>query len=253
MPLWYEASFVQTMKWIYLLLLPNLLTAQPTIEWYRAFGGNSHEEPKAIIATKDGGSLIASHSSSHDGDAPGTLGAFDYWVIKLDSSGELEWSKGYGGSYNDIPRAIIQEDDGSYVIAGYTESNDFDVSGFHGGQFDCWLIKLSANGDLLWQKTYGGSEWDDCWDLKKCLDGGYIFVGSSESSDYDLTENKGKDDYWIVKTDQAGNIQWQKSYGGSNEDFAYHVELTDDGGYLVAGQSASTDGDVGPLNGNVDY
>jgi hypothetical protein len=127
-----------------------------------------------------------------------------------------------------------QTADGGCFAAGYTESNDYDVSGNHGGFYDGWVVKLSALGDIQWQRTLGGSGWDDIWSAQQTSDNGYILAGRSSSTDGDVTENKGYLDFWIVKLDENGNILWQKSLGGSMDDVPQSIKQTSDGGYIAA-------------------
>jgi len=189
------------------------------------------------------GYVVAGFTVSDDGDVAVNYGFSDFWVIKFDSLGALQWRKNFGGSSFEAAYAIKQTTDGGYIVAGYTESNDIDVSGNH-GQEDAWLLKLDSIGNILWQKCLGGSKWDEAKDIQLTIDGGYILIGRSSSTDGDVTGNNGSLDYWVVKLSASGQIEWQKSFGGSDYDFGYTVFPTSDGGYIVAGESQSTDGDI---------
>ena len=124
----------------------------PVIAWQMALGGTSSEEAHALIQTTDGGFAIAGTTQSDDGDVLGFQGVSDFWIVKLDVDGVLQWQRTFGGSFWDMAFAIVQSSDGGYVAAGRTESDDGDVSGNHGG-YDIWVVKLDAAGDLQWQRT----------------------------------------------------------------------------------------------------
>jgi len=227
------------------------VVAQPTIQWQKAFGGNGYDDGYSIQQTSDGGYIIAARTSSTD--LFGYHGGHDVWILKLDNNGSVQWKKVFGGTINEGPRSILQTPDGGYLFVGYTSSNNFDVSGNHGGDFDGWVVKLSSNGVIQWQKTLGGSGRDEIWSAQLTTDHGYILAGRSSSTDGDATANNGKIDYWIVKLSQIGEIEWQKVFGGSEDDLAYAIKQTSDGGYIVAGETASANGDVTGLRGNVDF
>ncbi len=225
--------------------------AQPTIEWQRSFGGTQYEEAFRTQQTTDGGYIVAGYSRSTDLDITDNHGGYDCWVLKLSPLGEPEWKKSYGGTNNEWAYSIQQTMDGGYIMAGFSQSNNFDVSGNHGGP-DFWVVKLSQTGGLQWQKSMGGSGWEEAFAIQQTTDGGYIVVGLSDSSDGDLNSNNGATDFWVVKLDSLGEITWQKSLGGSHHDHANAVKQTPDGGYIIAGQASSNDGDASGLNGASD-
>jgi Secretion system C-terminal sorting domain len=223
-----------------------------TIQWQKSYGGSWYEYFGNIRQTIDGGYIISGSSSSNDGDVTGNHGADDYWVVKIDSSGTIQWQKSYGGSNNDGGYCIQQTIDGGYIIAGTTSSIDGDVTGNHGGM-DYWIVKTDQTGTIQWQKCYGGSYDDVGLSINQLTDGGYLIAGLSTSNDGDVTGNHGWNDYWVVKTDLSGIIQWQKCYGGSGDDRAIDIQVTADGSYIIAGFSDSNDGDVTGNHGSYDY
>ena len=150
----------------------------------------------------------------------------------LSQTPEIYWEHSIGGSNDDRAHAIQQTLDGGYVVGGYSNTTDGDVTGNH-GTIDYWLAKLNSSGEIEWEKSYGGSAYDQCYDLKITPDGGYLLVGKSNSSDGDVPDNQGSYDYWIVKTDNLGNIEWSKSYGGSGSDAAFSCDISPDGGYII--------------------
>ena len=228
------------------------LSAQPTIEWQKTYGGSYFDQAYSIEQTTDGGYIVAGSTASTDGNVFGNHGGYDFWVLKLSTVGTIQWKKVLGGSNNERAQSIHQTSDGGYIVAGSTMSNNFDVSGNH-GDFDAWIVKLSSSGALEWQRALGGSAEDDAFSFQQTDDGGYIIAGSSSSIDGDVSSNQGDQDFWIIKLNNTGMIEWQKSLGGSNQDIAYSIKQTSDGGYIVAGQTASYDGDISWMNGNFDY
>lgn len=234
-----------------LFFLASLLTAQPAIEWQKAFGGSKDDTQYDIQNTSDGGTIMAGMTYSNDGDATLNHGEQDFWVVKLNVAGDIEWQKSLGGSSYDGAHSIQQTSDGGYIIAGYTYSNDGDVSGYH-GKADCWVVKITHEGEIQWQKAFGGTGSDSAISAIQTIDGGYIVAASTESNDGDVSGNPGTDDIWVIKLSNAGDIQWQKLLGGSAADFATSIQQTNDGGYIVAGHTCSNDGDVTGFHGVAD-
>src|SRR6478735_7524117 len=219
------------------------LGSSGNIEWQKSLGGSGADGATSIKQTPDNGYIIAGISYSNDGDVSGNHGDADLWIIKLGSSGNIEWQKSLGGSLEDWAYSVNLTTDGGYIIAGYANSDDGDVSGNHGSA-DCWIVKLNNVGTIEWQKSLGGSNSDVSYSSQQTTDGGYIIAGGSDSDDGDVTSNYGARDYWIVKLDGNGNITWQKNFGGSNDDAALSVQQTSDGGYIASGIARSNDVDV---------
>lgn len=188
------------------------------IQWQKAIGGSGSEIPHAIQQTADGGFVIGGLTRS--------FGALykDYYVVKLDSSGELEWQKRYGGESGDVIRFVKQVSDGGYLVAGYSHS--FDLRG------DILLLKLDSDGDVEWQKRYGGAKFEEpCCILE--VPGGYIVMEQSSSF-------TGSTDAWIFKIDFEGDFIWQRTFGGpGGMDELSSAELTEDGGFVAAGETRS--------------
>ncbi|MFN0215832.1 MAG: T9SS type A sorting domain-containing protein [Saprospiraceae bacterium] len=235
-----------------LLQFSVFLSAQPGIQWQQTFGGTEYEDSKSIQQTRDGGYIVAGTAYSEDGDVGPTHGYDEFWILKLDSLGTIQWKRAYGGSELDDAFSIQLTSDGGYIAVGFTRSNDGDVSGHH-GYYDAWVLKLDSTGNIQWQKCLGGSGWEEAWDVQQTTDGGYIVVGRSGTPDGDVTTNHGSLDYWVIKLNDTGQIEWQKSLGGGLLDLAYSVVQTADGGYIVAGESNSPDGDVTNVHGSSDY
>ena len=228
------------------------LNSSGNIQWQKSLGGSDDDEAYSIQQTNDGGYIIAGLSGSNDGNVTGNHGDWDYCIVKLNSSGNIEWQECLGGSSNDYAISIQQTNDGGYIVAGSSESSDGDVTGNH-GHFDCWLVKLNFNGNIQWEKCIGGSDGEGALSIQQTTDSGYIVAGYSSSEDGDVTGNNGASDYWIVILNSSGNIERQKSLGGSSIDYANSIRKTSDGGYIVAGWSISNDGDVIGNHGKYDY
>lgn len=228
------------------------LDASGNLQWQKALGGSAGDFGYSVQQTSDDSFIVAGSNHSTDGDITGNHGDVDCWVVKLSATGALQWQQSLGGTGAEYAGAIRQTTDGGYIMAGTTYSNDGQVSGNHGGG-DAWIVKLDGEGSLQWQKTLGGSAGEDPNAIQQTSDGGYIVAGTSSSNDGDVTGNHGADDFWIVKLDGVGTIQWQESLGGSDFDSPASVQHTSDGGYIVAGDSYSTDGNVTGNHGNVDF
>ncbi len=219
------------------------LDANGTIQWEKNYGGSGNERVESIIQTIDGGYIFAGFSGSTDGDVTGNNGSTDYWIVKLDTIGTIQWEKNLGGSGSEGANSIYETTDGGYIIAGESDSNDGDVSNNNGND-DYWVVKIDNLGNLLWEKSYGGSSGEVAYAVLPTNDLGYLVIGESISNDGNVSNNNGGRDYWVVKLDSIGNLVWQKNYGGSSFDRGKSVVQTQDGGYVIAGRSGSNDGDV---------
>jgi len=223
-----------------------------TLVWENNLGGSNNDFDPSLQQTTDGGYIIAGVSSSIDGDVGGNNGDYDFWIVKLDSSGDLVWETNLGGSNNDMAYSIQQSTNGGYIVAGQSWSNDGDVGG-NNGSSDIWIVKLDASGTLVWENNLGGSNYDEAQSIQQTTDDGYIVAGLSYSNDGDVGGNNGYEDYWILKLDTNGGLVWETNLGGSYDDGAQSIQQTTDGGYIVAGRSDSNDGDLGGNNGSYDY
>ena len=277
------------------------------IEWQKTYGGKSNDFATSIMQTSDDGYIVAGNTNSTDSNIVGHQGGYDFWVIKLNPTGKLQWQKSLGGSAADYANSIQQTKDGGYIVGGYSASWDGDVnktildsvawigklnpdgnlewgkiigsgndkvvsikqtteggyiaavnhmliiSGMPPSYITQYsFIKLDALGNTEWDKIYGGAKEDVMTSLTIAADGGYIASGYSNSADGDVTGVKGKYDYWILKVDVNGNKLWQKTMGGTENDYAHSIANTEDGGYIVAGETLSKDGDVVYTHGQSD-
>lgn len=219
--------------------------------------GIDTEAARKIITTADGGFLIVGYvQGSGKTVAAYNGGGADFWVVKLDSAGQFQWQKNYGGSGTDHAYGAVQTSDGNYVIAGWTNSPvSGDITVAKGGE-DVWMIKIDANGGLLWEKSYGGSKDERGWGLAYSSSLGLYLTGYTNSTDGDVTGFHGtsnESDMWVINIDDAnGNITWNKAYGGLQRDQGYDIVFTPAFEIVVVGASASTDGDraTGAIAGN---
>lgn len=256
----------------YLLLLGAVFTnaqVSPQVEWAKNLGSTGGDEGWGIANTPDGGYIAIGNTYMVDGDVSENYGIYDYWVAKLDSSGNIEWTKNYGGTNSDQARKIVPTPDGGYILGGMTDSNNMDVSGTHGDywyegewygdyQDDYWIVKIDSVGNIEWQKTLGGNYRELLNDIKVTSNGNYIISGTSNSNSGDVTDSHQTDggydmDAWVVNLDNQGNIVWQKAYGGYDGSSGFaSIEQTVDGGYIAAGSTSAIGGDAPPLKGIAD-
>lgn len=229
------------------------LSAAGVIQWQKCYGGTNVDQGYWIQQTSDGGYIVAGYTKSTNGDVTGAHGNWDVWVIKLSNTGTLLWQKTYGGSSLDAATSIMETSDGGFVIGGYTQSIDGDVTGHHSpGKYDAWVVKISSTGVLQWQRALGGENYDNAGTVKQTADGGYIVTAYTTSGGGDLSGSIGNGDYWVVKLDNAGILQWQKVFGGTDWDAPNDVIQLADGNYLVAGFAQSVDGDITNNHGQKD-
>lgn len=223
----------------------------PEIEWGKSLGGSRKDFVRSAQQTKDGGYIFVGDTNSDDGDIARNNGNSDVWVVKMDSKGEVSWIKNMGGSLNDYAYSIQQTSEGGYILAGYSYSNNGDVSGNHGG-CDVWIIKLSSSGSITWRKCLGGSGDDYAYSIQQTSEGGYIIAGATFSDKGAFTGNHGGGDAWVVKITSSGSITWSKCLGGSGDDYANGIQQTSDGGYIISSTSYSNSGDVAGNHGKYD-
>lgn len=229
------------------------------IIWKKSFGFGGDEEGFSIIETIDGGILACGYLDVTASGGQGNSlmyrnvlhGVGDFWVIKMDYDGEVEWRRYYGGSNNDRAYDLLETDNGQFIIVGSTESNDFDISNSN-GSYDFWIIKLSNKGELIDEYTFGGSEIDNCYKIIQNDSKSYILVGNTRSQDGDILDNKGFSDIWVINMSIDGEILWQKTYGGSSFDSASGICRTQDGHFMIVGNTRSIDGDIDKNKGQND-
>jgi hypothetical protein len=191
--------------------------ADGNIQWSRTYGGTNDDRAYSVVQTSDGGYAITGYTASFG------AGWWDFWLVKTNSFGGIQWTRTYGGTSNEEAKSVIQTSDGGYAIAGSTAS-------FGAGFYDFWLIKTDSAGNIQWNKTYGGADYEEAHSMVQTSDGGYAIAGRT------WYFGTGSADSWLVKTDAAGNMEWNKTYGGADYEEAYSMVQTSDGGYALAGE-----------------
>ena len=187
--------------------------------WDKTFGGSRDDEGYSVQQTTDGGYILLGYTWSYG------AGKYDFWLIKIDASGNKQWDKTFGGTESDAGHSVRQTSDGGYILLGGTRS-------YGAGESDIWLIKTDAQGNKQWDRTFGGTENDSGISIQQTTDGGYILLGVTESY------GAGKRDIWLVKTDAQGNKQWDKTFGGTKNDWGASVQQASDGGYILLGETS---------------
>jgi len=234
------------------------LDAFGTIIWEKSFGFTGHDHAYSVLQTNDGGFFMTGFldvtASGGEGNSrlQNTLhGVGEFWCHKLDANGNIVWRKYFGGSSNDRSFDAVQANDGGFVITGFSESNDFDISNSK-GSYDYWVIKLDISGNLIWEKSIGGSEIDQSRSLVKTEDNGYIIAGNSFSTNGDIATNLGNSDFFLTKLNNSGDIVWRQNYGGSDFDYATSINTFSDG-FVVSGYSKSADQQLTSNYGENDF
>lgn len=220
-------------------------------EWQRSLGGSGSDHLYCVNLTREGGYILGGSSNSpKSGDKLNeNLGLDDFWVIKLNPAGEEEWQFTLGGKGMDILLSIQQTQDKGFILGGTSDSsmgqnadeNPYQKSEQSRGSMDFWVVKISEQGDLEWQRTIGGKYYDVLRSIQQTQDEGYILGGysNSKASGEKSEDNQGEGDFWIVKLDKEGNIQWDRTMGGDKDDSFFTLRITKDNGFLVGGSSNS--------------
>ena len=224
------------------------MDAEGNKQWDKRFGGTSEDDVAAIQQTADGGYLIGGTSGSGaNGDkTQGSQGGYDYWVIRVDASGNTLWDRRFGGNRDDIMMDMCKTTDGGFVLAGYSESG---ISGDKTqdnrnpgeGTADYWVVKIDSVGNKVWDKRFGGGLDDYLNSIRATNDGGYILGGTSQSdSGFDKTHhNFSYNDIWLVKIDSVGSKLWDWDFGGTVGNEFDMLQQTKDHGFILAGASGA--------------
>jgi hypothetical protein len=190
-----------------------------TLEWEETYGGSSEEYGRSVVQTSDGGYAAVGYTYSYG------AGGKDVYLVRTDADGAMLWDETYGGTSNDDGFCMIETSDGGFAIAGSTQS--------FGSSWSAYLIRTSASGALLWQEYYGGSGIDAAASLVQTPDGGYAILGRTYSY------GAGSEDFYLVRTDSTGNMQWYKTFGGAEIEEGNSIDQTSDGGFILGGYTSS--------------
>lgn len=231
------------------------LSSLGALEWSTVYGGFWDENGNAIIQTSDGGYILAADSGSEDGDvtannSQGSQQFQDYWIVKLTATGGISWERNYGGTMSDWTTDIKQKSNGNYLISGHVSTGNVDVNQSLGGT-DIWVIELDDQGNLVTQKSLGDALEDRSKKIFLTSDGGYVVGGNSDSGGL-VNNNHGEQDFWVVKVNSAGTIEWNNSYGGSSFENMRGMAQTASGGFILTGTTTSSDGDITSSLGSTD-
>ena len=214
------------------------------ITWQACYGGSDSEDQLVGIFESENGYFILGSTRSNDGDITFNHGNGDIWLIAIDSIGTLLWEKCYGGSNTEYAANIISDNNSFYYIGGWVSSTDGDVQSLHHGAWDRWVIKINSNGDIIWEKCYGGS-YSDYGGLLLLLDNGNIIVYSATAShDGDVPVNYGYLDAWLMIINPEGEILQNKVFGNSGQNNIFDIVQTSDGGFFIVSSADSNEGMV---------
>ncbi|MCR5860903.1 T9SS type A sorting domain-containing protein [Flavobacterium sp. J372] len=219
------------------------------VSWEYNFGGSNEDWASDIVETASGDLVVSGWSRSSNGDVLLNKGLGDYWILRLNQNGIKQQSFTYGGTDDDNATSLVVNPDGTMIVAGetFSENNNVTCRNPSTCESDFWLIKLSETGIILWAKCFGsvysGTNFFNRPEaIIRTNDNGYMIVGYGR--DNSVQNSFGGFDFWAIKIDDNGNLQWKKNYGGQGDDRAYSVRQTIDGGYVIAGSSWSNDGQV---------
>jgi len=210
-------------------------------EWVKTFGGSGGDLGISISNAPDGGFILTGYGDSNDGDFAGLNKGFDdILVMKINSTGEKQWIKTFGGTGDDRGFSIAQTQDAGYILTGTSTSNDGDFAGLNKGIDDIMVIKVNSTGEKQWIKTFGGSEKDYGRSIVSTTDGGYIITGHYRSGDGDFAGlSYASNDLYIIKLNSTGGKQWTKTFAGVGDDLGNSIFQTMDGGFVVTGRTGS--------------
>ena len=220
--------------------------------WIKNFGGTGSESFGKMQLTNDGGFIVVGNVSTPGGDIPTIRGMTDVFAVKLDANGNKQWSNTYGGTDSDAAYDVIQTSSGGYAIVGNTYSVNGDFTGNKGGA-DGFIIKLDSGGTVESTQLYGGTGTDTLRAILELKDGSFVVVGSSSSTNGDITGTKGSTDAWVMNIAKNGNVKWSKNYGGSGVDNANGLFTDASGNIMLFGTTMSSDGDIVNPKGSTDF
>ena len=237
-----------------------LIDSKGDIIWEKSYGFSGHDHAYNIIKTKDGNlffngflDVTASRGLGSTKKVGKSIkhGVGEFWCHKIDLDGNILWRKYFGGTNNDRSYDSVETSDGDFLIVGSSESNDIDISSPK-GSYDIWVIKLSSNGDLLWERSYGGSKYETANSIMQSADKKIHILGSTLSNDKNISFQMGSSDFWLLTIDSDGNLLSEQTFGGSNFDKGKKIEIDSKDNLWLTGYSRSIDFDFSSNKGKND-
>ena len=237
-----------------------LIDSKGDIIWEKSYGFSGHDHAYNIIKTKDGNlffngflDVTASRGLGSTKKVGKSIkhGVGEFWCHKIDLDGNILWRKYFGGTNNDRSYDSVETSDGDFLIVGSSESNDIDISSPK-GSYDIWVIKLSSNGDLLWERSYGGSKYETANSIIQSADKKIHILGSTLSNDKNISFQMGSSDFWLLTIDSDGNLLSEQTFGGSNFDKGKKIEIDSKDNLWLTGYSRSIDFDFNSNKGKND-
>ena len=237
-----------------------LIDSKGDIIWEKSYGFSGHDHAYNIIKTKDGNlffngflDVTASRGLGSTKKVGKSIkhGVGEFWCHKIDLDGNILWRKYFGGTNNDRSYDSVETSDGDFLIVGSSESNDIDISSPK-GSYDIWVIKLSSNGDLLWERSYGGSKYETANSIIQSADKKIHILGSTLSNDKNISFQMGSSDFWLLTIDSDGNLLSEQTFGGSNFDKGKKIEIDSKDNLWLTGYSRSIDFDFSSNKGKND-
>lgn len=231
------------------------INAEGDILWQKSFGGSGYEEPANVIIKENGNYVIAASSASGNGDVTNFHGGplYDYWLFEIDTIGNIIWQNCFGSISEERCKSMIRNLNGGYLLNGNCTSNGGDVTGNHSSSYDMWVVSVDSVGNLMWQRSLGGSNTDVGTTLVVLPDTSIIVISYTKSIDGDVSFNYGASDTWVVCLDTLGGILWKNSYGGSDFDHGLGVIVNSNSNLVILGLTASEDGIVDSFYGVEDF
>jgi len=199
-----------------------------SVQWAKVVGGTYYESGYSVVQTSDSGFVVAGYTQSFG------AGGSDLFLVKFNSPGSVQWAKSVGGTNSDFGYSVIQTSDGGFAVAGCTYS-------FGAGDYDLFLVKFNSSGSVQWAKAVGGTDYDGGYSVIQTSDSGFIVAGGTRSF------GAGYDDFFLVKFNSSGSVQWAKAVGETSTEPGYSVVQTSDSGFVVAGYTQSFGAGSGDL------
>ncbi len=226
----------------------SIFSQAPVIQWQKTYGSSGDDEAKSLIITSSGNFVIAGYAESNNGDIQnhhGSDGVEDFWFFQIDSFGNIIWSKLFGGTWGERSNEVKGTLDSGFIISGETYSNDGDVSNNHYPSTEVWVVKTDSIGNLTWGYAYGGTDEDVGYDVIQTPDSGYVIIGETYSHDGDVHGFHGSSDIFLIRLNKLGQKVWTRSIGGTSFEDGSSLVQTPNGGFLIAGNTVSNDGNIG--------